>query len=230
MRSRAEFAFAQTRLQARHGERLTDADWRALESAQSPDRYLEQARATSLRRFVARIGAGMDSHAIERALRAEARAYVDEVAAWAPVRWRPAVAWLRHAPDAPLIDGLRRGASLQSWMRADAALAPVVGDDGVSRTTTDRMDEWRRLWPKDAAHCATLARLAETVSIELARAAQENARPELARLFIRAIRAHPATPAALVAHIGLTFLDLERLRGGMTRRALFASDDGSAAA
>ena len=134
------------------------------------------------------------------------------------------------SPDAPLIDGLRRGASLQSWMRADAALAPVVGDDGVSRTTTDRMDEWRRLWPKDAAHCATLALLAETVSIELARAAQENARPELARLFIRAIRAHPATPAALVAHIGLTFLDLERLRGGMTRRALFASDDGSAAA
>ncbi len=72
MRSRAEFAFAQTRLQARHGERLTDADWRALESAQSPDRYLEQARATSLRRFVARIDAGMDSHAIERALRAAA--------------------------------------------------------------------------------------------------------------------------------------------------------------
>lgn len=231
MRGIAEFAFAQARLQARHGERLTEADWRALEGAHSLGRYLEHARATALKRFVARIGADMDAHEIERELRAQARDYVDEVAAWAPQRWRAAIGWLRALPDAPLVDGLRQGAPARGWMGADPTLAAWRdGEAATARSPAAPPGDWRALWPKEKARCATLARLAGQARDLAPTAGQAEGRPALERALTRAIRAHAATPAALVGHIGLVFVDLERLRGGLSRRALFSTRDRSVAA
>ena len=72
----------QARLQARHGERLDEGDWRALEAARSLDQFIDRSRATSLRRFTERLNASMPSHAIERVLRNGWRDYVAEVAGW----------------------------------------------------------------------------------------------------------------------------------------------------
>ena len=88
MSGRADWSYAQARLQARHGARLDEGDWRVLEAARSLDHYLDRSRATSLHRFADRLNAQMSSHAIERTLRAEWRRYVAEVAAWAAPAWQ----------------------------------------------------------------------------------------------------------------------------------------------
>src|SRR5208282_3281592 len=87
MRSVAEFAYAQARIEARHGERLQDVEWKMLESAQSLSRYLERARSTSLKRFLTQISPDLSAHAIERVLRSEAVLYVGEIATWARRRF-----------------------------------------------------------------------------------------------------------------------------------------------
>ncbi len=124
--------YVQARLQARHGDRLQEADWRALEAAQTADAFLERSRATSLRRFTEQLSAGMSSHAIERALRGAWRAYVDEVAGWLPTAWRPAVLWTALLPDLPAIDALLKGEA-PAWTKQDPALALFTETDPAQR-------------------------------------------------------------------------------------------------
>ena len=90
-------------MQARHGLRLTEADWKSLESAQSMAVYLERARVTPLKRFLGKIDPKLAPAAIERTLRQEAEAYAGEVASWLLPRWRPAFAWLGILPHLPLL-------------------------------------------------------------------------------------------------------------------------------
>ena len=44
-----------------------------------------------------------------------------------------------------------------------------------------------------------------------------------------AFRRHSQQPAAIFCHLGLVALDLERLRGGLVRRAVFPRRQGAAA-
>ncbi len=252
----AEFAYAQARIEARHGARLTDADWKALESAQSLSRYLERARSTSLERFLSQIAPDMSVHAIERVLRREAALYVEEIAAWAPRRWRPAVAWLSALPLLPLVEGLRDGALPPSWIGEDAMLGPLasgaadprhptvaalsrlVEADGAQAGTGRRwLRRWRTLWPQGDAAGVDLARLAgQTLrALGSAGAVQETTggqsfRRNLTGLLTRFFRSHGASPVALVCHAGLVLIDAERLRGGLARRSLFGVDEGRIAA
>ncbi len=248
----AEFAYAQARIEARHGERLQDIDWKTLESAQSLSRYLERARSTSLKRFLAQVGPDMSAHAIERILRREAALYVDEVAAWAPQRWRPAVGWLAALPLLPFVEGLRDAASPPSWIGDDAtleqlasgaadssrpivpALARLAEVDGGQARAGSR---WRALWPQGDAAGADLVRLvAQTLRALAATGGQQETtggqsfRQNLVRLLTRFFRSHGASPIALVCHVGLVLIDLERLRGGLARRSLFSVDEGRIAA
>ena len=119
---RPPWSYVQARLQARHGERLHEGDWRTLEAARSLEQFLDRSRATSLRRFTERLNAGMPSHAIERVLRAGWRKYVAEVAGLgrAEIGGRPCVD--RLFPDLPAIDALLRGEA-PSWVRQDPAFA-----------------------------------------------------------------------------------------------------------
>ena len=80
MSGRADWSYVQARLQARHGDRLDEGDWRSLEAAKSLDHFHDRARMSSLRRFTERLDTQMSAHAIERALRVEWRRYVAEVA------------------------------------------------------------------------------------------------------------------------------------------------------
>ena len=163
--------YVQARLQARHGDRLAEAGWHALEAAQTADAFLDRSRATSLRRFTEQVSAGMTSHAIERVLRGAWRAYVNEVAGWLPTAWRPAVQWTALLPDLPAIDALLKGEA-PAWTKQDPALALFTEADPAQRLAALQdspfapllppEDEsiplgarwarhWRALWPKQSA-------------------------------------------------------------------------------
>ena len=179
MRSPAEFAYAQARIQARQGDRLRDVDWKVLESAQSLSRYLERARSTSLRRFLAHIDPSSSPHDIDRALRREAALYAIEIASFAPPRWRPAIEWIAALPLLPLLDGARdrelprsatggdeAAVSAEFLIAAEAqrsiaaGLAALIRRDGTRVGVGLRwLRRWRALWPQGERAAGDLHRL-----------------------------------------------------------------------
>ena len=180
------WSYVQARLQARYGERLDEADWRALEAARSLDQFIDRSRATSLRRFTERLNAGMSGHAIERALRTAWRDYVAELAGWSAAEWRPAIAWTAPFPDLPVIDGLLRGEA-SNWAQHDAGLAQFLQRD--PRVVLEKSPlkallpapkreltlparwyaHWRSLWPQGSAERRALTTLTETIKAHIAR-------------------------------------------------------------
>lgn len=256
MSARPQWSYVQARLQARHGERLAEADWRALEAARSIDQYIERARASSLRRFTERLNARMSSHAIERALRDGWRAYVVEVAAWVPAEWRQAVLWTSHLPELPVIDALLKG-ELPGWAKQEPAFAELIERD-AQRHAADRKRSqfaplvaigaaeetlaarwtahWRALWPKGADN-RQLVKLVDMVRAHvegLDRAGPQETsaryRRDLAQSLTRLFRRQSGTPAAVFSHLALVALDLEHLRGGLVRRRLFEESHAKDAA
>jgi len=249
-----EFSYVQTRLQARHGERMSEADWRALEGARSLSRYLEQARRTPLRRWSEHLGAAMNGHAIEAALRREADRAVGEVAGWMPRGWQAAVRWLAVLPLLPLLEGVLDGDDLlgragvdplfatmadldpagRRAIVAQSALAPLVAADAVTASLADLwLEHWKALWPggeaanRDlAAFTAAVVRGLAASPREIPGASLDAVRRRVERLCTRHFRTRAATPVAAFAHLGLLFVDLERLRGGVVRRSLFAGATG----
>jgi hypothetical protein len=238
------WSYVQARLQARHGDRLAEADWRALEAARALDQFIERARATSLRHFAQRMNASMTSHAIERALRVAWRDYVAEVAGWGPAEWRAAIVWAAHVPQLPVIDAAIRGErpewvshdpdiasmadeNLRTIARDKFPLRPLLPKPGSADTIAQRwFAHWRTLRPYGEKQALNL--LAEMIAAHverLGRAGPQEAsadyRRDLARKVTRLFRRQGGTPAAVFCHLALMALDLERFRGNLVRRALF---------
>ena len=250
MSGNPRWSYVQARLQARHGERLQETDWRAIEAARSIDQFIERAHASRLRRFTERVQARTSSHGIERMLRDAWRSYVTEVAGWVPAPWRQAVMWTSHVPELPIIDALLKGAT-PKWIRQDPVFAALTETDLRKRSaalTNSLLDplvasgareetfaarwytHWRSLWPQHrmADHKSALFDLAATINAHVERlyraGTQETSAPyrrDLARSVTRIFRRHSASPAAVFSHLALVALDLERLRGDLIRRRLF---------
>ncbi len=247
MRGPADWSYVQARLQARHGERLEEGDWRVLEAAKSLDHFLDRIQMTSLRRFTERLHPQMSGHAIERTLRAEWRRYVAEIAAWVPSAWKAPVLWTEHVPDLPLIDGLFKEAA-PDWALEDPLLKAFIDRGPRKDLTTHKsahsapllpantgtlpkrwLAHWRTLWPRRcAADCQRLDRLCEMVADNfgrLARAGPQDTsrhyRLGLTHACQRMFRRHGCTPTAVFSHLAIVALDLERLRGGLVRRQVF---------
>jgi hypothetical protein len=256
MRASRDFAYAQARLQARHGERLQDGDWRTLEAARSLRLHLERARATALRRHCERLDAALSGHALEAVLRREAERAVREVGVWLPPNWRPAVLWLAFLPVLPLLDAALRGEPLPEWAADEPVLAPLVGLEPAARaavlvnspaaplvpprgdeasTVADLwVAEWVRRLPGGVGGNREIGDLIEAVRRAAAGATlahqEQPTRTAIDRILARAFRAGAGTALAAIAHLGLLFVDLERLRGGILRRALFDEAHGEEAA
>jgi hypothetical protein len=242
--------YVQARLQSRHGDRLTEAAWHALEAAQTADAFLDRARGTPLVRFTEQVSAAMNPHAMERALRGAWRTYVNEIAGWLPLAWQPAVSWTSLLPDLPAIDALLKG-EMPAWAKQEPTLALFTETDPAQRLTALQASpfapllpregesvplgarwarHWRSLWPKQsAADRRALNALAHAVQTHIARPAQagpqetsETHRRDLEKAATRLFRRHDASPTTVFGHLALTALDLERLRGGLARRRLFA--------
>jgi hypothetical protein len=248
MTGSADFAYAQARIQARHGTRLTDREWRRLDAMHDVAQYLHALRATSRARWVERITPGMSSHAVEARLRAEWRSYAEEIARFQPESWRAAVAWTAFLADLPVLDHLLRGGVVHCWMAEDEIYAPWSRSDARERaqalarspvasllreanvgTPTLRawLNVWRRLWPRTSgAQSGPLESVVRAVVDHGAflrnrtAAASLGLRMALAQRLCVLFRRHFETAAASIAHLILEALDLERVRAGLVRRVL----------
>lgn len=247
----ANWSYVQARLQARHGERLSEDAWRVLDGTKSIDHFLDRSRATSLRTFLERLDAQMSSHMIECLLRAEWRRYVAEVADWVPPVWKQPVLWVSHVPDLPIIDGLLKTVAPQ-WVREDQMLAAFVDESTRKSATTPAnsrlatslranngtvaerwVAHWRALWPRrraiDRQGLEELCMVIADNYGRIARASTYNTplpyRHEMTRGVIRIFRRRAGTAAALFSHLTLFALDLERARGALVRRRLFDVTD-----
>lgn len=196
----AEFAYAQARLQARHGSRADDATWRALEASHTAAHYLAMARSGPLAAWIEGLDESGDAHRIERHLLTRWRRRVDEIAGWLPARWRPALRWFGTLATLPQVDPARSG----------------------ERAVAEWLERWRDLLPPDAGDRALVQRPAVLLLPRLAGpgagrpAADESGRHALLALF----RRHAGSAVAVFAYLALAALDLERLRGDLVVRVL----------
>ena len=250
--SSAVFWYVQARLQARHGERMDEAHWRALEGAQSFLTYLDRTRSTPVSRFTELVSADASAHVVERKLREARRGYAEEIASWMPASWRRAVRWAALLPDLPILAYLRNGGAAWPWMMEDPVAGPLAQASAAARDealkeaglgalaagagekaiATAWLDRWRSLWPTVSRNeRRELDTLVAWAAYCLERSASSasglpgaNARRDLVRHFNRCFRASIARPAAVFSHLGLVALDIERLRGGLLRRLLLKTE------
>jgi hypothetical protein len=248
MTETAQFRYAQARLQARHGERPAEPDWRRLQAVGELSNYLQLARQTKLHRWVSVIQARDSSHGIELALRRQFRTYIEEVARWLPARWRKPVRLLQRLPDLPALQHLLAGGTAHDWMMDDPWLHPFASDSVVVRREClqdsdcatllrgwrDKdplylvwLDYWHSQWPEAPRLTAGLEQLCRLFIAHL-HARQEPAthppdpqRETLARRLEAAFRRYSCQPGAACAHLALIALDLEKLRGDLVTRRLF---------
>jgi hypothetical protein len=246
-RGRSGYAYAQARLQARLG---TDADIAALERAHAARdlaSFLQLARSTPLAHHVARIAPDTPVHDIERRLREEWQATVDEVAGWQPRHARPCVRWLRWLPYLPALQKLGRGGRPPAWSREDPLLGRIVAADAPARAdalaatalaplapavasgagvASGWMDHWRTTWPRATAEHSALERVVREVRLTDAilrdappTASTAEALATLAPRLRHAFRRNPLSVVAAVTWLALVALDLLALRGALARRA-----------
>ncbi len=237
-----ELAYAQARIQARHGERLGEADWRRLESARSAAQFLALARNTSITAWAARVAPDMEPHVIERGLQAAWRDTVDEVAGWLPAEWRDAVRCYGVLPELPIRDHLARGLPPPAWFERDERLRPLADKTAKEPGELAVGAEWLARWhaclpplPRGEAKAlqALAARFFACFNIAERATRDSPCRPSrsaLEAICIRAFRRHAGSPVAVFAHLLLALLDFERFRGELLARKLFATPDQRSAA
>jgi hypothetical protein len=254
-----DFAYAQARVQARLGERLSETGWRALESTLGLPQYLASVRNTVLAPHVQHFSATLEPHTIERSLRDDWRAEVDAVSHWVPNAWSPAVAWTAWLPYLDALTWLTRGEPVLPWMQPDAVLSTVAVQDVAARRTamadapfgalagedmTSHMharwfEHWTSLYPQNRDNEIAGLRLL-VVAIEtyfaaidrrrVSRNDRRAARERLEAVATGLVHRRAEEPVAVFCHLLLVALDLQRLRHGLLRRALFRDEQGEQAA
>jgi hypothetical protein len=241
--------YAQARLQSRHGQRASEAQWQLLETTREFAALLDAARTGPLRRWVAGITAQADSPQIEAVLRAHWHAEVAEIVGWMPDAWHSALAWCAVLPELPVLQHLARGGHAEAWTQQDARWRELCAVTGDERSTVLALGPWRALAPAWSAP-ATLAhawhaewqrRLPQPLheaddslrqmvaALRLHGAAFAAAPPGLGTTLRRALQARLSLlmrratlePAAAFIHLALSALELERLRGELLGRRLF---------
>lgn len=165
-----DFAYAQARLQARHGARPTPATWRRLESIRDLAHLLQVAQRSELRPWVVQLTAHTSPHDLECELREQLRRHILEVADWHPQNWRPAFHWTARLIDLPALQHLLSGQPVWPWLEADPAIRPftlasregrldarlqasdcavlLIGRQQGESLLETWLGHWRGLWPK----------------------------------------------------------------------------------
>lgn len=241
--------YAHARLHARHGQRLDAAAWRRIEVLRDFAPLLELARGTALQPWLVGITADSDVHRVEVVLRRHWRALVDELVAWMPAEWRPALAWCALLPELALLQHLARGGAPAAWMEDDErwralraappparqallAAGPAADLAGAwplpQSFGTAWLDAWQRRLPQPLGDAQDmLVRLVQLLLDHHQAFAEAPAgqgwqlRGALQARLTLLLRRAALEPAAVFAHLALCALDLERLRAELLRRLLF---------
>jgi len=252
MNQLAAFAYIQTRLHARHGNRPDERTWQQLEGFKELAGYLQNARRTALKNWVLGLHENDDYHILETGLLKQYRIYIDEVARWQPPHWKKAVYWVKHLPDLPALQYLLTGNTALPWMLDDPLLklfstsnleqrieylkqssyAPLIPAWQSGMTLPDAWVHcWEGLWPAmNTKHAHALSQLIVVLNrhLELFRKSPLNrtwkTREALNRQLIGLFRKYYFQPVATFIHLTLVALDIERLRGDLIQRSLFASN------
>lgn len=248
MSSGARFAYVQSRLQARHGRRLGEPDWRALEATADLAGYLQAARSTFFSEWIHHLAVGSDTHQIERSLRLDWGAYCREVGGWLPPEWRACADWLATFAWLPMITHLARDEPARRWMRDDPELAPLAISDLQTRRQTlaasrygelagsiaaggDPLAVWSKIWldrcdEDQRVQRARLRELADVLrrylwaELEETTATPARRREVLTRALALRFRRWAGSVGAAFAHVTLVAIDAERLRAGLVLRAI----------
>ncbi|MBF0159582.1 MAG: hypothetical protein HQL58_08645 [Magnetococcales bacterium] len=227
----AVYGFLQARLQAHHALHLDEAGWQRLIMTDSFELFLTRARGTVLNRWLETVEATGDIHHLELKLLEQLLHYIGTVASWAPSPWRAAVLWTGSLPDLAVHLHRQGGGAVHGWMA-------TLEDSVVPRTLPTGVDpvvwwlqQWRRLWPRQPDFCRHLEQLTRLVQHYLEQLARleghESAQllgRQLQDKLVALFRRHTMQPAALFSHLLLVALELDRLRGELSRRRLFHSD------
>ena len=142
MTSFSQFAYTQARLQARHGMRPNEQTWHRLAATGDIASYLQVARHTPIKDWIASIHPASTSHDIETRLRQLFYDYVEEVAGWQPGVWQAAVLWCEHLPLLPSLHHLLAGEPVPNWLRQDAQLKLFTSENHELRVQALRASKF----------------------------------------------------------------------------------------
>ena len=242
--------YALARVQARRGQHLSEAAWRQLESSRDAGHFFDAVRGTPLASWVASLDPTHDCHVIERTLRAEWRRHVQSIAQWHPREWQAWLAWTEWLPTLSLLAQLARPEPAPGWMLADSVCGPIASGTPAERATSMQQtalapleavvrsevspgqawrDYWSTLMPAADARTRQLFDALLTVidkhsqQMLLRNLDAAVLRGELAMHLQHLFRAAAGTVIATLCHLALLALDLERLRGDLINRCLFAA-------
>lgn len=237
------FAYAQARLQNRHGQRLGETVWQHLQTIENCAVFLKQARETALAPWLHNISHDADSHTVERNLLEHFRATVAETAGWLPKEWQTAILWIARLPDLPLLQYLLGGGPVLPWMTRDPVIAPLLlhlaaptSEPPVAWQPLLRakerqrplievwLDHWRRLWPTPQPNAERLIRRIRSALDQLRLESDPDQAREIRQQLQQAIlldfRRYPIQPTTALLHLAIIGLDLARLRGVLAKRLL----------
>ena len=248
MNSPADFAYAQARLQARHGQRPGKEVWQQLQGSGDLASFLLVVRRTTLRQWVLGMNIRNSIHEIEQSLRDQLRTYIDDVAAWQPAEWGESVRWVRYLVDLPALQHLLSGNTAPGWLLNDPILRNYASEEKERRLEAIMLSDYSHLaegwqkgqslpdaWLEHWLHIAPAHAMKETGVKQIIRLYQENflssagsaspvteqQRFTLHNQLTKLFRRYSFQATATYAHIGLVALDLEKLRRGLVSRALF---------
>jgi len=253
MNSKAHFAYVQARLQARHGARPKEGEWRRLHSIGDLGNYLQVAQRGSLKYWVVGMNATTNVHDIELTLRHRYRSYIDDLSRWLGNDWRTAILWLKRLIDLPALNHLLAGQSINNWMLDDPELKPfahvnenlradafLASDCNVflhawknqQRLTDAWFQEFNQLCPisitKQSGFMHVWKAIANRLEAQCESPSDNTAiaRESLETELSAGFRKYSGSPAAFFIHLALTALDLEKLRGALVHRSLFPEYEG----
>ena len=246
---RKQFIYTQIRLQARHGMRPDEHIWQIVESKKDLANYLQTARQTRLRNWVAGLQSTDNHHVIETTLLKLYREYILDMARWVPSAWRESVEWTVVLIYLPAIQHLLYGNTSRNWMLEIPELKSMTMSNLNSRLDSfsqspyarllDAWQEnqslltawlacWQSLLPGKKLHqqeplkqlVAMLEEHIESFRHVSPRVTWRQRQRLTAKLTLM-FRKYAFQPVAVYIHLLLVALDMERLRGGIMQRSLF---------
>ena len=221
------FAYALTRLHARIADRPGDHERKRLVAVDDFGHFLQLAARGGFGPWLRNLGTTSGPHGVEFALREAWRGRIDELAGWLPARWRPAVRWLRLAPELPMLAEFLQHGRRAAWTELDKRWTRLPAEPEALRANL--IEGWPELerFGNDELAQAWLARaraLRPSVDARSAKTLEALLEAQLetgrAGWLMRVFRRDPGAPMKVFAYTGLERLDFEFLRGQLVRRRL----------